>query len=442
MSLLPLHGRMHGRLPLSPLKNHNYQGGLSHVTGSATHSKKCVGVGLCWKPVLRGRVVVCGATASDFGGTHNDEHSSVSLPAIIAKDDDAVSVSGWNPNHRSIVRDPKDVIPVPPTSITDVDPTRLLGYGADLEENHPGYGDDAYTQRRADIGRAATEFAIRVRRAKNEHESTIPHIQYTAEEDACWRDVLHTIKKKSQDLACPEYNAGLEDMLAALGPEATTRVPQLADVDKVLRSSPGQFRVRPVGGLLHPRSFLNALAFSTFHSTQYVRHPNEPFYTPEPDIIHELVGHLPLLMNETFADCVRHVGRASLLAPECDMWHLTKVYWYTVEFGVMHSKSVDRPLAYGAGVLSSIAELDNLAGAPDNGVTFLPLNPYEPLPKISYNDGVQKFYVSVQSLRDMERKLHTFADFCENLYGQGVSLKTWRHLQSLKNPPGEVARRA
>lgn len=102
-------------------------------------------------------------------------------------------------------------------------------------------------------------------------------------------------------------------------------IPQLQDVSDALFAASG-WRIRPVAGLMHPRDFLAGLAFRHFHSTQYVRHPSQPMYTPEPDVVHELIGHVPMLADPHFSRMAQAIGAASLGADERTVWHLTKVY--------------------------------------------------------------------------------------------------------------------
>ncbi len=105
-------------------------------------------------------------------------------------------------------------------------------------------------------------------------------------------------------------------------------------------------------GLVPLRDFYGALGDRTFHSTQYLRHPSEPLYTPEPDIIHEVIGHANPLASPRFARITEAAGAASRRVETDEaMQFVADVFWFSMEFGVMTEDG--EPKAYGAGILSS-----------------------------------------------------------------------------------------
>ena len=211
----------------------------------------------------------------------------------------------------------------------------------DLPDDHPGVSDQAYRQRRAAIAAVA---------AAHRPGDPIPDVAYGPEEDEVWRTVSSKLAERHRAYACRAYRDGA----AALALPAD-RVPQLRLVDERLWSL-ARFHVRPVSGLVPTRVFYGSLAERTFLSTQYVRHHSVPLYTPEPDVVHEVVGHANMLANPAFADLYEEAGKASLRATtDAALAFFSKVFWFTLEFGVLWE---DRELrAYGAGLLSSYGEL-------------------------------------------------------------------------------------
>src|SRR3954462_778371 len=211
-----------------------------------------------------------------------------------------------------------------------------------LGEEHPGFNDLAYRERRNEIATAATLWSP---------GEPLPHIDYADVENDIWRTVSRELREKHRTYACREFL----EAKAALGlPE--DRVPQLDEVTARLAPLTG-FEYPPAAGLVPLREFYGSLAERVFHSTQYVRHPSEPLYTPEPDIIHEVIGHGNMLASPRFAEIKRLAGDAARRVQTDEALQIiADVFWFTLEFGVIREGSELK--AYGAGILSSYGEIE------------------------------------------------------------------------------------
>jgi phenylalanine-4-hydroxylase len=210
-----------------------------------------------------------------------------------------------------------------------------------LDRDHPGFRDEVYRRRR----NAIAQLAIGCREG-----DPVPDVLYTEEEQEVWRAVWSHLGPLHDRLACEEVCAA-ERWL----PLDRMRIPQLAEVNRALapRSS---MRLRPVAGLVSPRAFLVSLGRDVFLATQYMRHHSRPLYTPEPDVIHELVGHAASLAHPRLAALHRRFGEVAEQLDERHLEAAIRTYWYTMEFGLVRERGETKAL--GAGLLSSYGELE------------------------------------------------------------------------------------
>jgi phenylalanine-4-hydroxylase len=211
----------------------------------------------------------------------------------------------------------------------------------ELPSDHPGCSDPRYRARRSQIAAVGAGYRV---------GDPVPDVGYTPEEDEVWRTVSSELALLHRTLACTAYRegAGALDL-------PRHRVPQLREVDARVHALTG-FHIQPVPGLVPTRTFYGALAERRFLSTQYVRHHSVPFYTPEPDIVHEIVGHANMLANPVLADLYQQAGLASLRArSDAELEFFSRVFWFTLEFGTVWEEGELR--AFGAGLLSSYGEI-------------------------------------------------------------------------------------
>jgi len=213
-----------------------------------------------------------------------------------------------------------------------------------LDPDHPGFRDAEYRARRNQIAQLAMKY---------QPGDQIPDAPYTDDEHRVWQTIWGALGPAHQQHACAEYLQAIERLSFS-----ADRIPQLREVSERVQAISG-FRLEPVAGLVQPRVFLENLADGVFLCTQYIRHHSTPMYTPEPDVVHEIVGHGVTLACPQLAELNRQFGRAvKRVKSSEELEILSRAYWFTIEFGVLRENGELK--AYGTGLLSSAGELEEM----------------------------------------------------------------------------------
>ena len=175
------------------------------------------------------------------------------------------------------------------------------------------------------------------------------HIHYSDDENAMWQALLERQAKQIPNRACSAYLEGLQKL--KLSP---THIPQLQDIDDVLQATTG-WQTAAVPALISFGKFFKLLADKRFPVATFIRRFDDMDYIEEPDIFHEIVGHCPLLTHPAFAAFNETYGKLGLNATKQERLYLARLYWFTIEFGLMGATKETRKI-YGGGILSSPSE--------------------------------------------------------------------------------------
>jgi phenylalanine-4-hydroxylase len=217
-----------------------------------------------------------------------------------------------------------------------------------LADNHPGRNDAAYVRRRKMFFYLARDLRLR--------KFSAPTLPYSDCEQELWL----TLYNRLDELHRVHAAAVFLDGKSALKLSARA-VPQLWELEQILWQRTG-VRLVPAEGLLHGKIYFDYWSNRVMPCTLFLRHESAPEYTPEPDIVHDVIGHVPPLMNPEYVELIELLGKSAGLLNPNELEALVRLYWFTVEFGMIREQGELKVL--GAGILSSIGETEHaISGA-------------------------------------------------------------------------------
>lgn len=214
--------------------------------------------------------------------------------------------------------------------------------------------------------------------------------EYSDEENQTWSFLLNRQKELIKTHASKEFIKGVELLNFA------NRVPQNAEINSILSAHTG-WGVSPVPAVIQPDEFFTLLSKKKFPAANFIRIPEEIDYIQEPDVFHELFGHCPLLTNAAYAEFMYQYGKLALLADKKTQMRLFRLFWFTIEFGLIKEDSQYK--AYGGGILSSKSEV--IYSVESEIPERHPLDPLVALRTPFRIDILQPVYFVIESYNDL-----------------------------------------
>ncbi len=191
-------------------------------------------------------------------------------------------------------------------------------------------------------------------------------IEFTDAEHNIWKQLIQRQYKVIENKACDEFIQGLNTLKLN-----QDRIPDLQEINLILANHTG-WQVEPVAAVIPPVTFFNLLAQKKFPVASFIRRQEHVDYIKEPDIFHELFGHCPLLTKPEYADFMQSYGQLALKQDACTRRLLFRLFWFTIEFGLINTQQGIR--IYGGGILSSFSETKSCLNGNNMHQPFSTLN--------------------------------------------------------------------
>lgn len=214
----------------------------------------------------------------------------------------------------------------------------------EVDPKTPGIDDEEYMTRR--------RWIFRLTRKHRLERLGPPVFEYTPEETALWKEVSGRLHELHEKHACQMYLKAKHDLNIT-----EDAIPQMRHLSDHLREVT-QTHLVPAEGSLPYRTFYEYIAERGFPVTQFLRHPSHPEFTPEPDMIHDCLGHVPPFMNRDYAELITLIGKAAATTDDGEhVLMLKRFSWFSIEFGLIEEHGETK--VFGAGILSSTGEIPN-----------------------------------------------------------------------------------
>ena len=230
---------------------------------------------------------------------------------------------------------------------------------------------------------------------------------YTKKKKKVWSYLFEHQYENLRNKVCWEYLDCLKKLAPAINPST---IPDFNKITKILKASTG-WSMHVVPGLIEASDFFEHLKHKRFCASTWLRSDDELHYIEEPDMFHDVFGHVPLLINPDYANFAQKIGSLA-----CDYIHkqeaikqIQRLYWFTIEFGVIRRQGITK--SYGAGIISSIDEATIIA---QKKRKFLPYSIYDIIQREYEIDTIQPLYFEIES----------FAQLYESLIDLEKSFKT------------------